>query len=162
MFTVTRPTQDTREIASSGRIVLVFAIFFVVLGVLDIALGMFAAHPGDVLVPGIACLVVGIVYGFVPYRVTLKIDVALGELTRVSKSLFSGSDVTEKLGELECVTIQVSTYAWSFVARRKNGGSVPLFRRLKTWTFQQVPPPPVVQGATELAEALGLPYRAPA
>jgi hypothetical protein len=136
------------------------AIFFLVLGTLDVVAGV-ATASADALGPGLGCLLAGAVFGLIPHRIVVEIVRAAGEVRRRSKSLFNGSETTDALADFTSVEIEVQTYSDWFHARRKNGGALALFPEMKTWTFTRVAPPDTVARAQQIADALRIPLAPP-
>jgi hypothetical protein len=158
MFQIAKATPEKTTLMMSSWLFPGIGIFMLLLGISNLLALFVAAHPENVLGPGVFCTAVGVFYGFLPYRIEVTLDRTLGELTREARALFRKSSTTERLAELESVAIVTGRYYWFFDVKRKNGGALRLFPQMKrTWTFTKVPPPDVVARGNEIADALGLP-----
>lgn len=156
-LTITKPSATTTLLTRNTGGYRWGSIFFLVLGALDAVALIMTGNVGHLIGPALSCLFVGVVFGFMPHRITVEIDREAGEVNRTSRSLFTGSENTEPLADFVSIWIEVQTYAYWFYARRKNGGVLSLFPEMKMWTFTRVAPPATVARAQQVADAFGLP-----
>lgn len=160
MFAIT--TEGTATVVHTRTVwVAVGAVFFLVLGVLDLVAGAVSGSIGNVFMPGVFCAIAGIVYGLIPFDTRVTIDGGSGSVTRVARSLLRRASWTANKSELRAVAILPGTNAWSFVARRDGDEPLLLVRQMKmTWTWVVKPAPEVVARAQQIADALGIPLEA--
>lgn len=156
MYQVTNDGSST-QIETGSRLVQIGAIFFLAIGALNVAAGFFSARAGDVFGSGVISLVVGVLYGFVPFKTVVKIDRAAGEFTRTAKALFKTTNNTVKLAEIESIAIVPGTYYWFFNVVRRDGAQLRLFGQMKmTWVTVMKPSADVLARGQEVAAALGV------